>query len=262
MSLASILSATIPTYGGANLAPQARAPITPIKPVQRQTTSAPDQPQTNNTRPPDAAPPVDRTYQEPDRVELSPRARAGQQLTEEQQERVTELQEKDRRIRDHEAAHLAAAGQYARGGAQYEYETGPDGKQYAVAGEVQIDVSPIDGDPEATIRKMEVVRAAALAPADPSPQDQQVAAQAMQQAQTARAELAQQQTASPQASQSTEAPSADNPTAAAATPGASNGSTAQHTSGLAVKQSPPNATEYGPYQPTHTPAPRQINLLA
>jgi hypothetical protein len=70
------------------------------------------------------------------------------------------------------------------------YERGPDGAQYAIGGEVSIDTAPVDGDPQATIEKMRTVRAAALAPAEPSPQDRAVAAQAMQLMLQAQSELA------------------------------------------------------------------------
>jgi len=70
------------------------------------------------------------------------------------------------------------------------YERGPDGAQYAVGGEVPIDVSPVAGDPQATIEKMRVVRSAAMAPAQPSSQDRAVAAQAMQTMLQAQAEMA------------------------------------------------------------------------
>jgi hypothetical protein len=49
-----------------------------------------------------------------------------------------------------------------------------------VAGEVAIDISPVSGDPAATLAKAEQVRRAALAPAEPSAQDRSVAAQATQ----------------------------------------------------------------------------------
>ena len=109
-------------------------------------------------------------------------------LTEEEQAEVEELKKTDREVRAHEQAHQAAAGAYANGGASFEYETGPDGNSYAVAGEVSIDVSEVSDDPEATIRKMQQVRSAALAPADPSAQDHAVAAQAMQLMQKAQQE--------------------------------------------------------------------------
>jgi hypothetical protein len=95
-----------------------------------------------------------------------------------QQAVIAKLAATDTHVRAHEQAHLAAAGRYARGGASYTYTRGPDGQLYAVGGEVGIDTSPVKGDPEATIRKAEVVRAAAEAPSDPSAQDRTVAAQA------------------------------------------------------------------------------------
>jgi len=99
----------------------------------------------------------------------------GRPLTQEEKLVLTKLQQVDTQVRAHEMAHLAAAGHYARSGANFQYQRGPDGKSYAVGGEVQIDTSR-ESTPEATIRKMRVVRAAALAPADPSPQDRKVAA--------------------------------------------------------------------------------------
>jgi hypothetical protein len=103
---------------------------------------------------------------------------------------VAELASQDREVRAHEQAHAAAAGAYLRGGPRYEYVTGPDGNRYAVSGEVSIDTSEIAGDPEATLRKAQVVQAAANAPAEPSSQDRAVAAQAAQMAAKATAELA------------------------------------------------------------------------
>ena len=46
-----------------------------------------------------------------------------------------------RKSRAHEMAHLAAAGGLATG-PYYEYQQGPDSKQYAVGGHVNIDTSP------------------------------------------------------------------------------------------------------------------------
>jgi len=101
----------------------------------------------------------------------------GENLTREEQQVVTQLRVRDVQVRAHEQAHLAAAGGYAASGASFQYQRGPDGRKYAVGGEVQIDVSS-ESDPAKTIRKMNVVRAAALAPADPSAQDRRVAARA------------------------------------------------------------------------------------
>ncbi len=105
---------------------------------------------------------------------------------------LASLRATDRGVRAHELAHAAAGGRYVRGGPHYQYTTGPDGRRYAVAGEVSIDTSPVDGNPEATIQKMLTVIAAANAPADPSAQDRQVATQAGAALIAARQELAQQ----------------------------------------------------------------------
>lgn len=105
------------------------------------------------------------------------RAPDGRPLSAREIDLLRQLRQADSDVRAHEQAHLAAAGGYATGGASFTYRQGPDGKRYAVAGEVPIDISK-ESAPEATINKMRVVRRAALAPRDPSPQDQKVAAQA------------------------------------------------------------------------------------
>ena len=105
-----------------------------------------------------------------------------------EQREIEELERRDAEVRAHEQAHAATGGQYASA-PQYEFVTGPDGQQYAVGGQVAIDISE-EPTPEQTIRKMQQVRAAALAPVEPSPQDLQVAAEATQKAFEARVELA------------------------------------------------------------------------
>lgn len=111
-------------------------------------------------------------------------------LSADEEKQVKELKERDQEVRRHEQAHKAAAGGLASGGPQFEYETGPDGRRYAVGGEVSIDTSAVSGDPKATIAKMQKVRQAALAPGEPSSQDRAVAAQASAAEQQARTELA------------------------------------------------------------------------
>ncbi|MDA1059481.1 MAG: putative metalloprotease CJM1_0395 family protein [Proteobacteria bacterium] len=113
----------------------------------------------------------------------------GQTLTEEEKAQVRELKERDTEVRRHEQAHARAGGQHA-GMPSYEYQTGPDGKQYAIGGTTPIDISPIPGDPAATIEKMRAVKAAASAPAEPSGQDRAIAVRADAQLREARAELA------------------------------------------------------------------------
>lgn len=107
-----------------------------------------------------------------------------------EQRMLRELRARDREVRAHEAAHMAAGGSLVRGGPSYTYQRGPDGRAYAVGGEVKLDVSKVPNDPEATLEKAEQIRAAALAPADPSPQDLRVASNANQLAARARIEIA------------------------------------------------------------------------
>jgi hypothetical protein len=101
---------------------------------------------------------------------------------------IRSLSQRDREVQAHENAHSAVGGQYA-GSANYTYQRGPDGVNYAVGGEVPIDVGIIQGNPTATLEKMQLVQRAALAPAEPSSQDRKVAAIAVQQANQARAEI-------------------------------------------------------------------------
>ncbi len=105
-----------------------------------------------------------------------------------QNKEVELLKRQDREVRAHETAHASAGGTLA-GAPVLQYRTGPDGKRYAVSGEVSIDTSKVAHDPQATIAKMQQVRKAALAPANPSSQDFKVAAVASQIANQALVEL-------------------------------------------------------------------------
>ena len=112
----------------------------------------------------------------------------GEELTNAEQQRVDELEAREDEVIAHEQAHIAA-GNGLTGSASYGYTTGPDGKQYINEGEVSIDISEED-NPEDTITKMSTVRSAALAPAEPSAQDRQVASEAARIQAEARRELA------------------------------------------------------------------------
>ena len=118
----------------------------------------------------------------PDSLELTPDEKA----------QVEKLRAADAAVRTHEMAHMMAGGQYILRRANFSFVLGPDGKLYAVGGEVQIDTSEVPDDPEATIRKAQAVRRAALAPGNPSPADLQVAAAATRMEFEARMELARQ----------------------------------------------------------------------
>lgn len=109
-------------------------------------------------------------------------------LSEGEREEVAAMKARDREVRSHEMAHVAAAGGHA-GTPVYETELGPDGNAYAIGGHVSIDASAA-GSPEATLAKMQTVRAAAMAPGDPSGADRSVAAAASAQAAEARANVA------------------------------------------------------------------------
>lgn len=112
-----------------------------------------------------------------------------QQQSEQELKQIEQLQHRDREVRTHEAAHKAAAGSLA-GPIQLEYRAGPDGKRYAVEGEVSIDTSKVNGNPQATLAKAERIQAAAMAPAEPSHQDRAVASKAAAMAAQARKEIA------------------------------------------------------------------------
>lgn len=110
------------------------------------------------------------------------------QFTPQEQQVIDALQSRNTEVVVHERAHASVGGQHA-GQPNYGYEQGPDGKRYAVSGEVPINVSPIAGDAQATIQKMRQVRAAALAPQNPSVADRRIAAEATRQLNAAFANL-------------------------------------------------------------------------
>lgn len=101
---------------------------------------------------------------------------------------IRQLRARDQEVRVHEAAHAAVGGKYA-GSPSFQFTRGPDGVNYATDGEVSISTGKVAGDPQATIEKARVIRAAALAPASPSAQDRRVAAFASQLEADARVEL-------------------------------------------------------------------------
>lgn len=120
---------------------------------------------------------------------MQPRATDEAALSETDRETISELAKRDREVRAHEQAHMAAGAGLVVRGATYSFETGPDGQRYAVGGEVSIDTSR-GRTPQETLDKAERIRAAALAPAEPSGTDRQVAAQASRMAMEARMEIA------------------------------------------------------------------------
>ncbi|MEM8699318.1 MAG: putative metalloprotease CJM1_0395 family protein, partial [Pseudomonadota bacterium] len=71
-------------------------------------------------------------------------------LTDAEMELVRNLQARDREVRDHEQAHARVGGRFASE-PSYDTQVGPDGRNYAIGGSVQIDISPVKDDPQATI---------------------------------------------------------------------------------------------------------------
>lgn len=116
--------------------------------------------------------------------------KAKNELNQQELRKLRALQNRDREVRTHEQAHLAAAGSLAKGGPGFNYQRGSDGQRYAVGGEVQIDTSTVSGDPEATASKAQQVRHAALTPAQPSQQDRSVAVAATAMEARVRVEIA------------------------------------------------------------------------
>ncbi|WP_137226962.1 putative metalloprotease CJM1_0395 family protein [Shewanella sp. MEBiC00475] len=111
-----------------------------------------------------------------------------QQIIQAEKKQIDQLAQRDTEVKTHEQAHAAVGGSLAQS-PSYQYEKGPDGRRYAVDGEVNIDVSTVDGDAQATLSKMQKVYAAAMAPIQPSMADIRVAAQALQNMNEAKKEL-------------------------------------------------------------------------
>ncbi len=186
------------TTASSSFQPYSGHPYSGMGPLTR----IPDTPQDPRTAQTQPVPPAGTGREGTEKSSPRPRAadqqspagpRATEGLTDADLRLLEELKKADRSVRRHEMAHVAAGGRYITSGANFNYKRGPDGVNYAVGGEVSIDTSPVPGDPEATIAKMRQVKTAALAPADPSPQDIKVASMATAQATKAMTELMVQQ---------------------------------------------------------------------
>jgi len=110
------------------------------------------------------------------------------ELTTSEKAIITQLQATDTTVKAHERAHISAGAGVILSGANFVYQKGPDERLYAIGGEVAIDTAA-ENEPEDTVKKMQIVRSAALAPSDPSPTDYQVAATASMLQMQARLEI-------------------------------------------------------------------------
>lgn len=105
--------------------------------------------------------------------------KANKKLSKAEQQEVVELKKRDSEVKTHEQAHLSAAAGLSASAPSYTYQTGPDGQEYAIGGEVSVTFVE-SNDPEENIKNAQTMKAAALAPADPSGQDRAVARNADQ----------------------------------------------------------------------------------
>ncbi len=87
-----------------------------------------------------------------------------------QREHLRRLQARDRRVRAHEQAHNLAGGGQVAPAVRYRYQTGPDGRRYAVGGQVHAPAGG-GGSPEKALEHSADLRRAAVAPTRPSYQD-------------------------------------------------------------------------------------------
>ena len=128
-----------------------------------------------------------------------------------------------------------AAGGGLTSPASYTYEQGPDNKMYAVAGEVGISTSE-GNTPQESLNKAQTIRRAALAPADPSPQDLKVAAQAASMEMSARAQIMQEKMA-----QNSQNPNNSNETSAGNSTVNSNTNSAENSTENSTRNSAENS---------------------
>ncbi|BCU07007.1 hypothetical protein Atep_16840 [Allochromatium tepidum] len=169
----------------------------------------------------------------------------GETLSDEDLRVVEQLKQRDSEVRAHEQAHVTAGGGHITSGPSYSYQTGPDGKRYAIGGEVGIDTSMKAGDPEGNLEKARAIIRAAMAPAEPSSQDVRVAASARAMETRAQQEIRDRQIKEYEAvmdTGATDRASAPSGTAAATTPTANDersGSATQPSQGMSGGQERP-----------------------
>ena len=114
-----------------------------------------------------------------------------EELSPDEERLVRDLQSRDSEVKAHEAAHQAAGGGMT-GAASYTYQQGPDGKMYAIGGEVSITMKS-GSTPEETIANARQIAAAAMAAGNPSPQDYALASSARVMEMKAQQQLAREQ---------------------------------------------------------------------
>jgi len=162
--------------------PYQAPPVSRPEFAENQKASTPSDKATASSKPPEEA------KQQPEAKQPTEAKQRAEEQREQQE--LQQLKIRDKEVRAHEAAHVAAGGSLVRGGVHFNFKRGSDGINYAVGGDVSIDISK-SSDPKENLRKAETIQRAALAPANPSAQDHAVAAQATKMATMAQAEIAQ-----------------------------------------------------------------------
>lgn len=134
---------------------------------------------------------LDKKIQEESEDKKIKEPNAADKLSEDEERLVRDLASRDSEVRAHEAAHQAAGGGMV-GAASYTYQQGPDGKMYAIGGEVSVSMKA-GSTPEETIANAKQIAIAAMAAGNPSPQDFAVASSARVMEMKAQQQLAREQ---------------------------------------------------------------------
>jgi hypothetical protein len=110
-----------------------------------------------------------------------------EEISDDEKKEVESLKKRDREVRIHEQAHIAASGNIPVSGPVYTFKKGPDGNMYVVDGHVNFTL-PKGNTPDEKLQIAQQLRRLALAPANPSSKDRQVAAKASEKINSANKE--------------------------------------------------------------------------
>jgi hypothetical protein len=121
--------------------------------------------------------------------------RASRDLSSAETQEVRELRQEEQELRLHELAYIARSmGPLRR---SFTFVRGADNKQYAVAGPLRADLTPVPGDLEATVDKMKGIKQAALSSGKPKARDALLAGQAAARERSAEHEIVQRERLEP-----------------------------------------------------------------
>jgi|GEM_PF-1114383 len=115
----------------------------------------------------------------PGKQVLVSKTQQNNELSESEKKALDELKKRDKEVKNHEAAHTGNPELQTIGTPSYSYVLGPDGKMYAVGGEVTISTGRIS-DPQDALRKAAALKKASLSSDNPSSADLAAASSASQ----------------------------------------------------------------------------------